>query len=89
MICVKNPFSMFFKILDEMKKNLPLKYSKCTKKRVHFLAQNVPPWCAFTLLEFMRSFDVKQVHNMMVIMLDPHLKALHIMENLVGCGNAI
>ncbi len=26
---------------------------------------------------------------MMAIMLDPHFKALHIMENLVGCMNAI
>jgi hypothetical protein len=41
------------------------------------------------LLEFLRSFDVRQVHNMMVIMLDPRFKALRMVENLVGCGNAI
>jgi hypothetical protein len=39
-------------------------------------------------LEFLRSFDVGQAHNM-VIMLDPRFKALHIVENWVGCGNAI
>jgi hypothetical protein len=39
-------------------------------------------------LEFLRSFDVGQAHNM-VIMLDPCFKALHIVENFVGCGNAI
>ncbi len=40
-------------------------------------------------LEFLRSFDVRQAHNMMAIMLDPRFKALHIVENLVGCENAI
>ncbi len=40
-------------------------------------------------LEFLRSFDVMRPHNMMAIMLDPHFKALSIMANLVGRGNAI
>jgi len=40
-------------------------------------------------LEFLRSFDARQTHNKMAIMLDPHFKALHIMENLVGRGDAI
>jgi hypothetical protein len=40
-------------------------------------------------LEFLGSFDVRQVHNMMAFMLDPHFKALHIVENLVGRGNVI
>jgi len=40
-------------------------------------------------LEFLRSFDVGQAHNMVVIMLDPCFKVLHIVENLVGHGNAI
>jgi hypothetical protein len=38
-------------------------------------------------LNFLRSFDVGQVHNMMAIMLDPHFKALCIMENSVCHGN--
>lgn len=41
------------------------------------------------LLEFLRSFDMGQVHNMMAIMLDPHFKALWIVENLVCHGNVI
>jgi hypothetical protein len=41
------------------------------------------------VLEFLRSFDARQAHNTMAIMLDPCFKALHIVENLVGCGNAI
>jgi hypothetical protein len=40
-------------------------------------------------LEFPNSFYAKQPHNMMAIMLDPHFKALQIVENFVGCGNAI
>jgi len=40
-------------------------------------------------LDFLRSFDAQQVHNMMVIMLDTHFKALRIVESLVGCRNAI
>jgi hypothetical protein len=40
-------------------------------------------------LEFLKSFDVGHVHNMVVIMLDPCFKALHIVEKLVGCGYAI
>jgi hypothetical protein len=40
-------------------------------------------------LDFLRSFDAHQLHNMMVIMLDTHFKALRIVESLVGCGNAI
>ncbi len=37
----------------------------------------------------MKSFDARQVHNMVAIMLDPHFKALCIVENLVGRGNVI
>jgi hypothetical protein len=33
-----NPFYLYFKILDEMKGNLPSKYTKIYPKRVHFLA---------------------------------------------------
>jgi hypothetical protein len=40
-------------------------------------------------LDFLRSFDAGQVHNMMVIMLDPHFKALCIVENLMCHGNVI
>jgi len=40
-------------------------------------------------LDFLRSFDAQQVHNMMLIMLDTHFKALQIVESLVGCRNAI
>lgn len=40
-------------------------------------------------LDFKRYFDVGQVHNMTVIMLDPHFKALCIVENLMCHGNVI
>ncbi len=40
-------------------------------------------------LQFLRTFDGGQVHNMMAIMLDPHFKSFRIVENLLGCGNAI
>jgi hypothetical protein len=40
-------------------------------------------------LDFLRSFDVGQVHNMMAITLDPCFKALCIVENLVCHGNVI
>ncbi len=40
-------------------------------------------------LEFLRSFVMGQVHNMMAIMLDPCFKALCIVENLVEHKNAI
>jgi hypothetical protein len=33
-------------------------------------------------LDFLRSFDAQQVHNMMVIKLDTHFKALWIVESL-------
>jgi hypothetical protein len=40
-------------------------------------------------LDFLRSIDARQVHNMIIIMLDTHFKALRIVESLVGCKNAI
>ncbi len=40
-------------------------------------------------LDFLMSLDAHQVHNMMVIMLDTHFKALRIVESLVGCENVI
>jgi hypothetical protein len=39
--------------------------------------------------EFLKSFVMGKAHNMMAIMLDPHFKALCIVENLVGHKNAI
>jgi hypothetical protein len=59
---------------------------------IHFLHKNM--WLEVIkviklFLEFLKSFDVKQVHNMIVIMLDPSFKALHIVENLVRCRNVI
>lgn len=39
-------------------------------------------------LDFLKSFDAWHVHNMMVIMLDPHFKALHIVQSLVCRKNA-
>jgi hypothetical protein len=35
------------------------------------------------------AFNVHQVHNMLALMLDPHYKSLKVVENHVGCGNAI
>jgi hypothetical protein len=40
-------------------------------------------------LEFLKSSNARQAHNMIVIMLDPSFKALHIMEIFVGCKNVI
>ncbi len=40
-------------------------------------------------LDFLRPFDVGQVHNMMAIMLNPHFKPLCTMDNLVCHGNVI
>jgi len=37
----------------------------------------------------LKTFDGGKVHNMMAIMLDPHFKSLHIVEDLLGHGNAI
>jgi hypothetical protein len=38
---------------------------------------------------FLTTFDPQNVHNMFVIMLDPHFKSLRIMENYVGHGETI
>jgi hypothetical protein len=35
------------------------------------------------------TFDSHQVHNMLALMLDPCYKSLRVVENHVGCGNAI
>jgi hypothetical protein len=43
----------------------------------------------FKLFLDLRSFDTKHSHNMMAIMLDACFKALCIVENLMGHGNAI
>jgi len=40
-------------------------------------------------LELLGSFDAGHAHNMVAIMLDPRFKTLRIVENLVGCRNAI
>jgi hypothetical protein len=40
-------------------------------------------------LELLRFFYEGQTHNRVAIMLDPHFKALRIVENLVGHKNAI
>jgi len=41
------------------------------------------------VLRFLKSFDERQVYNMMVIMMDSHFKVLCVVKNLVGCGNAM
>ncbi len=40
-------------------------------------------------LEFLSFFYARQAHNMMAFMLDPHFKALQIVENLVRRRNVI
>jgi hypothetical protein len=42
-----------------------------------------------TFFRVSKFFDARQAHNMMAFMLDPHFKALCIVENLVGHKNAI
>jgi hypothetical protein len=40
-------------------------------------------------LLFLKTFDSQNVHNMLAIMLDPRFKFLWIVDNYVGCGEAI
>jgi hypothetical protein len=40
-------------------------------------------------LEFLKTFDFHQIHNMLVLMLEIYFKSLWVMENFVGHGNAI
>jgi hypothetical protein len=40
-------------------------------------------------VEFLKTFDSDQIHDMLVLMLDPYFKSLWVMENFVGHGNAI
>jgi hypothetical protein len=40
-------------------------------------------------LEFLKTFDFRQVHNMLALMLDSRFKFLRVVESFVGCGNAI
>jgi hypothetical protein len=44
--------------------------------------------CDKLFLEFMKYFDLQQVHNMMTIMLDICFESLHVVEKLMGHGNA-
>jgi hypothetical protein len=40
-------------------------------------------------LEFLKSFDFYQIHNLLALMLDPHFKSLQVMKSFVGHNNAI
>jgi hypothetical protein len=40
-------------------------------------------------LEFLKTFDSHQIHDMLALMLDPYFKSLRVMENFVGHGNTI
>jgi hypothetical protein len=40
-------------------------------------------------LEFLKSFDFCQIHNMLALMLDPRFKSLQVMKSFVGHNNAI
>jgi hypothetical protein len=40
-------------------------------------------------LNFLKTFDSCQVHNMLALMLDPHFKSLWVVESFVGHGNVI
>lgn len=40
-------------------------------------------------LEFLKTFDSYQVHNMLALILDPCFKFLQVVEIFVGCSNAI
>jgi len=47
----KSIFSVFQNAKRNEKKTLKIiQNTKCTKKQIHFLARNIPPWCVFTLL---------------------------------------
>jgi len=40
-------------------------------------------------LEFLKTFNSCQVHNMLALMLDSCFKSLGVVESFMGCGNAI
>jgi hypothetical protein len=40
-------------------------------------------------LEFLKTFDYCQIHNMLALMLNPHFKSSWVVGNFVGCENAI
>jgi hypothetical protein len=40
-------------------------------------------------LLFLQAYDLHQVHNMLVLMLDPRFKSLRVVENYVGRGTCI
>ncbi len=41
------------------------------------------------ILQFLRTFDSCQVHNMLALMVEPYYKSLWVVENYVGRGNVI
>ncbi len=40
-------------------------------------------------LQFLKAYDLHQVHNMLTIMFDPCFKSLQFVDNYVGCGDYI
>jgi len=39
-------------------------------------------------LEFFKTFDFQQIHNILALMLDPCIKSLQVVKKFVGHGNA-
>ncbi len=37
--------------------------------------------------QFLKAYDLHQVHNMLTIMFDPCFKSLQVLDNYVGCGD--
>jgi hypothetical protein len=75
-----------------LKLSIKLEIFDLFETKIHFLHKNM--WLEVIkvikpFLEFLKSSNARQAHNMIVIMLDPSFKALHIMENFVGCKNVI
>lgn len=66
----------------------------CDQFNVEFEILNKTMWQEVmkvikTILQFLKTFDSCQVHNMLALMVDPHYKSLRVVENYMGHGNAI
>jgi hypothetical protein len=69
-----------FKILDKFGSKLLFLLKKCNRKVLKAMK---------TFLWFFKACDPHNVHNNLVVMLDPHIKSLQVVENNVLCERSI
>jgi hypothetical protein len=55
-----------------------------SQKMWHEVVKVIKPF-----LKNSKTFDFRQVHNVLALMLNPCFKSLRVMKSFVGCGNAI